>query len=96
MTQTERGDVDDSEAVKAAKSARANAKTLESALKQYVLAHFGDTNPAIADFGYSPRKVAQKSVAEKHESVEKQLATRAARHTMGSPAPDPAVGGTSH
>ncbi len=73
------------EAVKAAKAALSSAKVLKAALKQYVFAHFGDSNPAIVDFGYSPRKVAQKTVAERrYLSVEKQLATRAARHTMGS------------
>jgi hypothetical protein len=73
-----------SEAVKASKAAEKSAKVLKTSLKQYVFAHFGESNPAIADFGYSPRKVAQKSVAEKYLTVEKQLATRAARHTMGS------------
>jgi len=72
------------EAVKAAKAAESSAKVLKAALKQYVLSHFGESNPAIIDFGYSPRKVAQKTVAEKYLTVEKQLATRAARHTMGS------------
>jgi len=72
------------EAVKAAKAAESSAKILKAALKQYVLSHFGESNPAIADFGYAPRKVAQKTVAEKYLTVEKQLATRAARHTMGS------------
>ena len=72
------------EAVKAAKAAEKSSKVLKAALKQYVLSHFGESNPAIVDFGYSPRKVAQKTVAEKYLTVEKQLATRAARHTMGS------------
>jgi hypothetical protein len=72
------------EAVKAAKAAEKAAKVLKTSLKQYVVAHFGESNPAIVDFGYSPRKVAQKTVAEKYLTVEKQLATRAARHTMGS------------
>ncbi len=72
------------EAVKSARAINASTKALKAALKQYVLAHFGDSSPAITDFGYSPRKVAQKTVAEKYQTLEKQLATRAARHTMGS------------
>jgi hypothetical protein len=73
-----------SEAVKSQRAAEKSTKVLKASLKQYVIAHFGDSNPAITDFGYTPRKVAQKTVAEKYLTVEKQLATRAARHTMGS------------
>ena len=73
-----------SEAVKAANTAERSSKELKASLKQYVFAHFGGSSPVLGDFGYSPRKVAQKSVAEKYLTVEKQLATRAARHTMGS------------
>jgi hypothetical protein len=71
-------------ATKVAKVARAKATTLTASLKKYVVAHFGESSPVLADFGFTPRKLAQKTVAEKFQTVEKQLATRAARHTMGS------------
>ncbi|HEY2370089.1 MAG TPA: hypothetical protein VGH87_27010 [Polyangiaceae bacterium] len=71
-------------AVKSAKVAQTNARTMRSALRNYVIGHFGESSPVLAEFGFKPRKVAQKTVAEKFETVEKALATRAARHTMGS------------
>ncbi len=71
-------------ATKVAKAARAKATVLTASLKKYVVAHFGESSPVLADFGFTPRKLAQKTVAEKFQTVEKQLATRAARHTMGS------------
>ena len=71
-----------------------------AALKAYVTLKFGtgavDTQ---ADFGFSPRKVAVRTAAEKSASAKKAAATREARHTMGSdqkkavtgtsPAPEP-------
>ncbi len=57
------------------------------ALKAQVLAQFGDTQDSattLADFGYSPRRVGPRSVEEKAAAAVKGLATRAARHTMGS------------
>ncbi len=57
------------------------------ALKRQVLAQFGDTQDAgstLADFGYAPQKVAEKSAATKAAAAEKGRATREARHTMGS------------
>ena len=57
------------------------------ALKRQVLAKFGDTQDAgstLADFGYAPPKVSTKSVVTKATSADRNRATRAARHTMGS------------
>jgi hypothetical protein len=71
-------------ATKVAQATRAKAAVLTGSLKTYVVAHFGENSPVLADFGFAPRKVGQKTVAQKLQSVEKQLATRAARHTMGS------------
>ena len=71
-------------ATKVAKAARAKAAKVTASLKKYVVAHWGESSPVLADFGFTPRKLAQKTVAEKFQTVEKQLATRAARHTMGS------------
>ena len=56
-------------------------------LKQFVLLQVGDTQDAsgeLADFGYAPRKTPVKTVATKAAAIQKNLATRAARHTMGS------------
>ncbi len=56
------------------------------ALKRQVFAQFGDTQDAsstLADFGYTPQKVAEKSSADKAAAAEKSRATRTARHTMG-------------
>ena len=71
-------------AVKAQNASQARAQMVASSLKGYVISHYGDTSPVLAEFGFSARKVAVKSVAEKMLVVQKQLATRAARHTMGS------------
>jgi hypothetical protein len=49
---------------------------------QYAEATNADT--VLADFGYSPRKKVTKTVETKSTAVAKSLATRAARHTMGS------------
>src|ERR1700722_789629 len=57
------------------------------ALKRTVLGQFGDTQDAsstLADFGYAPPKVTEKSSATKAAAAEQGRATRAARHTMGS------------
>jgi hypothetical protein len=38
----------------------------------------------LADFGFSPKKTVVKTVATKAEAATKAVATRQARHTMGS------------
>jgi type I site-specific restriction endonuclease len=56
------------------------------ALKSLVISQFGDTQDAgtaLADFGLTPRKIAERSIATKAEVVDKGRATRVARHTMG-------------
>src|ERR1700722_13873308 len=56
-------------------------------LKAYVIASFGDAQDAsskLAAFGYSPRKSTKKTLAVKVEAVDKTLATREARHTLGA------------
>jgi hypothetical protein len=57
------------------------------ALRSTVLGQFGDTKDAastLGDFGYTPRKVAQRPSATKAEAAVKSRATRTARHTMGT------------
>ena len=77
-----------------------------AALKVYVTQKYGpgavDTQ---ADFGFSPRKVAVRTAAQKTASALKAAATRKARHTMGpvakkavtgtSPAPEPVTPATT-
>ncbi|MGH7283652.1 MAG: hypothetical protein ACRELY_19165 [Polyangiaceae bacterium] len=64
--------------------AQARSQSITAAIKALVISQYGDASPVLAEFGFSPRKVATKTVAEKMLVVEKSLATRAARHTMGS------------
>jgi hypothetical protein len=52
-------------------------------LRQYVLNAFGETSPVLADFGFTPPKVATRTPEEKAAAAAKALATRRARHTMG-------------
>ena len=54
-------------------------------LKMFVVAQFTDDPDAadkLGDFGYSPRKVATRTSAEKATAAEKAAATKVARHTM--------------
>ncbi len=70
------------------------------AFNDFVLSMFVNQPTVLADFGVPPRKTATKKVDTKQTAVEKALATRKARHTMGKrqkqkvkgvvPAPAPA------
>lgn len=62
----------------------ARTSSITAAIKALVVSQYGAASPVLAEFGFSPRKVATKTVAEKMIAVEKTRATRAARHTMGS------------
>ncbi len=45
---------------------------------------FGAASPTLADFGMTPRRNTDaRTIAEKGDAIEKSLATRKARHTMG-------------
>ena len=74
--------------LKAARSARDEAEakrvTADVALGAWVPNYFGADSAAAHSFGYTPRKVAEKSVETKKQAIERNKATRAARHTMGS------------
>jgi hypothetical protein len=55
-------------------------------LKNFVVAYFGDARDAsskLGAFGYSPRKSSKKTLVTKVEAMDKTLATREARHTLG-------------
>jgi hypothetical protein len=72
-------------AVKTEQANTAQILGVLAALKAYVTLKFGsgavDTQ---ADFGFSPKKAVVKTAATKAEAAAKAVATRAARHTMGS------------
>ena len=82
-------------------------RPLISGCKAFVRVHFGNSPGVLVDFGLAPRKVpAPRTVEDKAVAVEKGLATRKARHTMGrsqkkqvkgavATAPDPASAGST-
>jgi hypothetical protein len=52
-------------------------------LREHLLNVFGDTSPALADFGLAPPKKPLTTPEKKAAAADKMRATRAARHTMG-------------
>jgi hypothetical protein len=88
-------DVDATNAIDAAKAAwskavtdgrasRAEATAMLRALRAYLIATSGaGAVGLLADFGFLPPKSAKVAVKTKAAAVDKTLATRAARHTMG-------------
>jgi len=56
---------------------------LQTLLRSYVVATFGEASTTFTDFGFTPRKVTTPTAETKAEAVQKRLATRDARHTMG-------------
>jgi hypothetical protein len=72
------------EAVQTFRSRRAQSKAREIAFKRFVLSMFAGQTATLADFTFPDRKTATVTAATKAEAVAKRLATRAARHTMGS------------
>jgi hypothetical protein len=71
-------------AVKANLVERSQSATFESGLRQMVQGMFSQSPDTLAVFGLKPRKSVTKTVETKAKAVAKTLATRAARHTMGS------------
>jgi hypothetical protein len=72
-------------AVKKEQAMHVQINGLLAALKAYVIQKYGSGAVALqADFGFSPKKTVVKTVATKSEAATKAIATRAARHTMGS------------
>jgi hypothetical protein len=73
--------------VKTAQSTDAATDPVLRAIQAQVQSQYGEAPNAetvLADFGYTPRKKATKTVETKAAAVAKTLATRTARHTMGS------------
>ena len=67
------------------RTAKVTAAALRSALKVYILGTYGKKAvQMLGDFGMSvPKALGARTVDEKSKAVAKNLATRAARHTMG-------------
>ncbi len=70
-------------AVKANRDNRAKTASTVSAITNIVRGMFSNSPSTLAEFGLTPRKVAQKSTTTKKVAALKAKATRAARHTMG-------------
>ena len=71
-------------AAKSARAVRTQARAVLAALKAYLIAVNGRGAAALlADFGFAPPKVHKAGAKAKAEAVDKTLATRKARHTMG-------------
>ena len=66
------------------KTADANRRTADTALKGYIVNLYGATSVEAQEFGYPPPKPRTKTVATKQAAIEKAAATRAARGTMGT------------
>jgi len=71
-------------AVQADRVGRDKAKPFVSGLRQALLVAFASKIDTLADFGLTPRKVHVASPEANLARTQKALATRAARHTMGS------------
>jgi hypothetical protein len=73
-----------SKAVTDGRATRAEAKVLLRNLRAYLIATSGaGAVGLLADFGFLPPKSTKVTVKTKAAAVDKTLATRAARHTMG-------------
>jgi hypothetical protein len=55
-----------------------------SALRSVIQGHFGKANVEVLDFGMSPVKRGERTVASKAVAIARSLATRAERHTWAS------------
>lgn len=59
---------------------------LRMGVKQLLQSRYGKGSAELQKFGFTPAKVPQRPVAGKASGIEKNLATRAARNTMGKKA----------
>jgi hypothetical protein len=67
-------------------AAEAKRLSVDVALEPYVLQRFGPTSTEAQDFGYVPKKVADKTAISKAKATLLNQATRAARGTTGKKA----------
>jgi hypothetical protein len=54
-----------------------------SLLESYLRTYYGPTSQSLIEYGLTPRKVRERTGAEKVEAAAKSAATRVARHTLG-------------
>jgi hypothetical protein len=71
-------------AIVAQRTEQATTKTFVSGVKQALLVAFAGQVDALADFGLTARKVRVLTPEDKVAAAAKRLATRTARHTLGS------------
>jgi hypothetical protein len=69
--------------VKAYNATSARAKIVLNDLRNYLIAAFGADSPTLADFGFSAPRKATLTPEQKAAAIEKALATRKARKTLG-------------
>jgi hypothetical protein len=86
-------------AVKANDEGHSQSEAVQDAFKSFILGMFAGQEGPLADFTFSPRKVATVSAATKAEAVEKRKAAAAAKKSSGtgaatSPA-TPSTGGSA-
>lgn len=72
-----------SAAVKVDRDKRTQTAPLMRALKRVVQGMYSESPEVLAVFGVQPVKIGTQTVATKATAIEKTLATRKARHTMG-------------
>jgi hypothetical protein len=70
-------------AIQSEDALHATVKAAVVCVRSYVAAAYGERSTQYASLGFEPRKPAQKSAKTKAQAVDKLLATRTARHTMG-------------
>jgi hypothetical protein len=70
-------------AIQSEDTLHATVKAAVICIRSYVAAAYGEQSTQYASLGFEARKPAQKSAKTKAQAVDKLLATRAARHTMG-------------
>jgi hypothetical protein len=72
-----------SQLVSIEQSQRADIGPVLTGIRSYAAGLYGEKSPEFASFGFKPTITPARTVASKAAAVEKQLATRVARHTMG-------------
>jgi hypothetical protein len=70
-------------AVEQERLAEAAVSPLRASLKAFVLTRFGKNSPQVQAFGFTQNKRPSRSAKSKALAVDKGIATRKARHTMG-------------
>ena len=75
---------DDKAALARCREADAVRRATDKALAPWVANRFGANSPQAHEFGFPPPKAREMTVRDKAHAVVERMATRKARHTMGS------------